>query len=273
MKLDPNHALVVLSGGQDSTICLGWALSAFPRVSAVTFDYGQHHDREINAAIRVVAFFKEKTGRDIEHEIVRLGEGILESTSPLTNHGAGLEQYASHDQMERIIGDRVEKTFVPMRNPLFFVIAANRAVAIGSRRLITGVCQEDNANYPDCRAIFVSCAENMITSALGLNQGAQRFFISAPLMYLTKAESINMALDLGHTYSALQFSHTAYDGAYPPTGNDHASVLRAHGFAQAGVPDPLILRAVAEGRMPMPDAPNYSPASIDAAVQRLRGSV
>ena len=118
-------ALVVLSGGQDSTLCLAWATANFETVAAITFDYGQKHSEEIRAAERVSELF----GVYI-HEIVTVGK-ILLGTSPLTNNSEELETYTDYDQMVRIMGDRREKTFVPMRNPLFLTLAANRAACLG----------------------------------------------------------------------------------------------------------------------------------------------
>ena len=242
-------ALVVLSGGQDSTTCLFWARRYFDQVHAITFDYNQRHAREIEAAKTVAAM-----AGVVSHEVVTLGP-ILNGTSPLTDPTQGLELYQDHDAMAGIIGDRVEKTFVPMRNALFLTIAANRAVCLGLEHLVTGVCQADNANYPDCRESFIEAQQVTIREALGETGG--QFSIHTPLMNMSKAESIRFAGDLDG-YLALAYTHTAYDGQYPPVGKDHASVLRAYGFEQAGVPDPLVIRAVAAGLMPMPSTSNYA---------------
>jgi len=253
--------MVVLSGGQDSTTCLGWALAEYEQVSAVSFYYGQKHEIELAAAKQVVEHFKTQTGRDIPFEIVSIGSTAFAGTSPLTNSKEQLELYNNHDEMEEIIGDRVEKTFVPMRNAVFLMLAANRAVCAGAAHLVTGVCQADNANYPDCREIFIEFAQDTINHALGLESdefGGGPFQIQTPLMFLSKAESIRLALTLPHTYDALAYSHTAYDGVYPPKGKDHASVLRAHGFEEAGVPDPLVVRAYREGLMDLPETANYN---------------
>lgn len=246
-------ALVVLSGGQDSTTCLFWARQYFDVVHAVTFDYNQRHRREIQAAIDVA-----KIAGVASHEIIELGP-ILKGTSPLTNPAEELELYEDADSMAEIIGDRVEKTFVPMRNALFLTLAANRAVCMGVEHLVTGVCQADNANYPDCRQSFVSAQEVTIAEALG-----RPFNIHTPLMDLSKAQSIHLAMQLDPAslipvpYAALAFSHTAYDGTYPPVSKDHANTLRAQGFLEADVPDPLVVRAVREGLMELPTTPNYS---------------
>lgn len=242
--------LVVLSGGQDSTTCLFWAKQYFGEVHAVTFDYNQRHKREIEAACDVAAIAGVAS-----HEIIKLGP-ILKGTSPLTDPEQSLELYEDHDSMAAIIGDRVEKTFVPMRNALFLTIAANRAVCLGLQHLVTGVCQADNANYPDCRGTFIAAQQHTIQEALGQ---AGQFSVHAPLMNMSKAQSIELAVKLGG-YHALAFSHTAYDGTYPPVSKDHASVLRAHGFEQVGLPDPLVLRAWHEKLMDLPATENYADA-------------
>lgn len=226
-------ALVVLSGGQDSTTCLFWAKQRFAEVHAITFDYGQRHRIEIDAAIRVAELANVAT-----HRIVNV-RGLMESTSPLVDHSTELERYDSFEQMDEVIGDRVELTFVPMRNAFFLTLAANRALALKCRNLVTGVCQQDNANYPDCRESFVRLQQHTINSALGITD----FVIHAPLMHLSKAESVKLAMETPGAMEALAYSHTCYSGEFPPCGSCHACVLRAHGFEQAQVPDPLVMRA------------------------------
>jgi 7-cyano-7-deazaguanine synthase len=101
--------------------------------------------------------------------------------------------------------------------------------------------------------VFISSQEETINRALGIEQ----FVIHAPLMDMSKAESIALAKTLDGCMGALAYSHTAYDGQYPPVGKDHASVLRAQGFLEANTPDPLVVRAWKEGLMALPDTPNY----------------
>jgi len=240
-------ALVVLSGGQDSTTCLYWARESFAEVGALTFNYNQRHSAEIDAARTIATLAGIR-----DHEVVDLGP-ILSGKSPLTNSNEQLETYDSFEAMDKIIGSRVELTFVPMRNALFLTIAANRAVVGGFDVIVTGVCQQDNANYPDCREVFIGDVENMIHSALGEGD----ISIVTPLMNLSKAASIKLAQSLPGCMEALAYSHTAYDGNYPPTSKDHASMLRAQGFLEAGVPDPLVVRAWREGLMILPGTENY----------------
>lgn len=242
-----HKALVILSGGQDSTTCLAWAKRQFDQVAAVTFNYGQRHLRELEAAARVARIY------DVPHEVVTVGP-LLRGRSPLTDHTQALETYTNHEQMESIIGDRVELTFVPMRNAFFLTLGANIAVTQDIKTLVTGVCEADNANYPDCRWAFIDAQQSAINWALGTSD----FTIAAPLMHIDKPRTIEMMLRFGmRDFAALAFTHTAYDGSWPPAGKDHASVLRAHGFASLGVPDPLVVRAVMESAMDWPETDNY----------------
>lgn len=246
-------ALVILSGGQDSTTCLFWAKDLYDEVHAITFDYGQRHAIEILAAERVAEMAGVASFEGIEIK------DALKSTSPLTSDNE-LEQYESHAQMEDIIRDRVELTFVPMRNTLFFTIAMNRAVALDCHDLVTGICQEDDANYPDCTDSFRYTFENAANNSLGVHTSNRNygFRIRAPLMFMSKAQSAILAYGLPGCWKALAYSHTSYDGKYPPTDNNHANLLRAQGFEEAGLPDPLVLRAVKESLMALPPTPNYN---------------
>jgi 7-cyano-7-deazaguanine synthase len=255
-----SKALVILSGGQDSTTCLFWAKKYYAEVHAITFDYGQRHRLEIAAAIRVAEMAGVRT-----HEVVEVPE-CLKGTSPLTDLTRDLEKYENADQMEQVIGERRELTFVPMRNALFLTIAANRAEVLGGCDLITGVCQMDNANYDDCRQIFIDAAEYYINTALGHDhRGTPTIKIVTPLMNLSKAETVALAYELPDCWAAMAFTHTSYDGRYPPTDPNHANVLRADGFEKAGLPDPLVVRAYSEGLMPLPGTANYSPEALARA--------
>lgn len=244
-----SKALVILSGGQDSTTCLFWALDQFEEVHAVTYHYGQRHACELDAAVKVAAI----AGRVKEHAIVQVGP-ILQSSSPLVSRNE-LEQYAD---MHSLPGG-LEKTFVPGRNLLFLTLAANHAYARGIFNLVTGVCQEDFGGYPDCRQVFIDAAQQAIRLGFGYddNDPFSALQIHTPLMNLTKAQSVDLAFSMSDCWNALAFTHTAYDGQYPPTGNDHATLLRAKGFFEAKKADPLVVRAHLEGLMKLPDTPEY----------------
>lgn len=227
-------AMVVLSGGQDSTTCLFWAKANYDEVRAITFNYGQRHSAELDSAKKVAYLAGVKS-----HETIDVPD-VLKSRSPLTDPNVPLETYENYDQMDKVIGDRIELTFVPMRNAFFLTLAANHALYHDIYNLVTGVCQMDNANYPDCRADFITEQQVTINKALGL-PGAT-FRILAPLMDKSKAETVKLAKSLPGCWNALAYSHTCYAGKTPPCGVCHACTLRAHGFQDAGFPDPLIER-------------------------------
>lgn len=252
-------AVVVLSGGQDSTTCLFAYIAAGYEVHAVTFNYNQRHAVELEAARRVA-----RMAGVASHEVIDLGP-VLIGTSPLVNAGQVLEQYKDHHSLP----GGIEKTFVPMRNQLFLTIAANRAFVLGADVLVTGVCEEDYGGYPDCRRVFIDALETAINLSQGISDQADEAYLEVhtPLMHLTKKETVEMALNIRGCYEALAFTHTAYDGAYPPTGHDHATLLRAKGFEEAGVPDPLVIRAALDKLMELPVTTNYR--DIGAFVQRV----
>lgn len=253
----PAKAVLVFSGGQDSTTCLAWLLHHGWHVHCVTFDYGQKHQRETWAAGCIVKYYCDKPlkGAILTHEIIKLPADVLIGASPLVNKNAKLEQYANHAELP----GGIEKTFVPCRNQLFATIAANRAAARSASVVVLGVCEADYGGYPDCRSSFLKDLSSTLNE--GTFTGEEGAFpelgIAAPLLNLTKAESIHVMQRIGQLH-VLGTTHTGYDGEFPPTGKDHATLLRAKGFEEAGIPDPLVLRAWIEGKMPLPKTPNYS---------------
>lgn len=238
-------AVVSFSGGQDSTTCLFNALMFNKIVHAVTIDYGQRHAREIVAAKSVISRAQAHyPDHEIKHHVLRIPASLLASNSPLTSENS-LETYESPEQMENVIGDRVELTFIPGRNLLFAALLVPMCARVDADELVLGICAADNANYPDCQPAFYEMLGATIRAALG----SRKLHLSAPLLMLDKAASVRMAMTLRGCYEALAWSHTAYSGEYPPVTQDHATVLRADGFAKANVPDPLLVRAFAEGKL------------------------
>jgi 7-cyano-7-deazaguanine synthase len=238
--------LLVFSGGQDSTTCLYWALREGYEPVALTINYGQRHSTEIYAASKIADL------AHIDHFVLNV-PNILLGTSPLVSDSK-LEQYKDHASLP----GGLEKTFVPMRNQLFLTLAANRAYCMGINKIITGVCEADFGGYPDCREVFIDAIEAACNEGTFCEGPQGALQILTPLMHLTKKQTVELAMQLGpECMEALSYSHTAYDGAYPPVGHDHATLLRAKGFEEAGIADPLVLRAVSEGLMPMPKSSNY----------------
>ena len=236
--MDRKLALVVLSGGQDSTTCLALAIQKYAsrNVRAITFDYGQRHRVEIDAARHIARI------ADVGHEVVSVGS-ILAGTSPLVNPSAEVESYGSVD----VLPGGLEKTFVPMRNQLFLTIAANRAAVwamaegVDTVEVWTGVSQEDYGGYPDCREDFILLLERAIRQSLN-DPGLPRIEIEAPLMHLSKLMTVKLSEVTPYARYLLGFSHTCYNGQVPPCGKCHACLLRERGYKQAGVTDPLLER-------------------------------
>lgn len=216
-------ALVVLSGGQDSTTCLAWAKKRFAIVDAITFDYGQRHRVELACADEVARRAGVRQHRTITVDSLKqLGGNTLTSDTgaALGASGAG----------------GLPNTFVPGRNLLFMTLAAAWAWQLGTRDLVTGVCQTDYSGYPDCRADTMAALQQALR--LGLEA---EVVIHTPLMHLSKADSVRLAQAEGGL-ELLAWTHTCYAGQVPPCGVCPACLLRAKGFAEAGVADPLLVR-------------------------------
>ena len=210
-------------------------MNRYEKVKAITFDYGQKHRAEIKAAEEIAKL------NNIEWELIKVPK--MEGQSPLTNPGVELGKY---EKIEDLPGG-IEPTFVPGRNIIFLALAANRAGAwmqdASGAAIVTGLCQEDYGGYPDCRLIFVEKMEAAINAGLEGIISSQSGLpgevdICTPLMMLTKAETVLLGVKEG-AMESLALSHTCYEGKRPPCGKCHACHLRARGFEEAGIPDPL----------------------------------
>ena len=213
-------AVVVFSGGQDSTTCLAWALARWSRVECVAIDYGQRHRIELAAAQRIADAAGVPLAIVPCNSLIALGGNSLTGTLTVPT---GVPADGT-----------IPNTFVPGRNLVFLTLAAAYAYQRGLTELVTGVCQTDYSGYPDCRA------DTMVALQAALRAGMDApFTIHTPLMYLTKAESVLLMRDLGRL-DLLALSHTCYNGQIPPCGTCPACLLRAKGFAEAGIADPLV---------------------------------
>lgn len=220
-------ALVLFSGGQDSTTCLFWAKERFDTVWTLGFDYGQKHKVE-NEQARVIA---EKA--DVPYHRIDM-DGVL-SGSALTEHEKDIS--AAHE-----LAPDLPASFVPGRNALFLSVAASYAYKRGVTDLVGGMCQTDYSGYPDCRRVFIDSMQTSLSLALDVD-----LRIHTPLMYLTKAETWKLAAELGEDdigNDVLEIvrhdSHTDYNGnrsqfnewGYGKLDNP-ASKLRAKGYKEA----------------------------------------
>lgn len=212
-------AVILLSGGQDSTTCLYWALKNFDEVFAIGFDYGQMHKQELEQA-RMIA---DKAGVSY---VVKDVKNLLAKSS--------LIEHSDHNKAS-YLDESLPASFTSGRNVLFLSIAGSYAAEIGANDVITGVCQTDYSGYPDCRRTTIDAIQNVLS--LGYGNGDYR--IHTPLMYLTKAETWKLAKDLGILEVIVNETLTDYDGDMTQNewgkGNENnpASELRMKGYYEA----------------------------------------
>ncbi|MBO8477538.1 MAG: 7-cyano-7-deazaguanine synthase QueC [Bacteroidetes bacterium] len=206
MKTNENEALVVFSGGQDSTTCLFWAKKEFGKVHALTFRYGQKHVLEVEMAERLAA----KAGVDFHILDVPL-VGQLGANS-LTDTSIVMDQEKPEDSFPN--------TFVPGRNLFFLSIAAVFARERGIRHIVTGVSQTDFSGYPDCRDAFIRSLN--VTLDLAMDE---QFVIHTPLMWLDKARTWALADSLGVLDIVRNETLTCYNGI-PGDGCGHCPACR-----------------------------------------------
>jgi len=219
-----SKALVLLSGGQDSTTCLYWAKTKYEHVIALNISYGQRHAIEIKAA-RQIATAEKIPIYNFNTDLFKLigNSALLESNKDIKS---------IHKNNKNL-----PASFVPGRNIIFLTVAAMFAYKYQIQNIITGVCMTDYSGYPDCRDTTIEALEKTLT--LGMECA---FKIHAPLMHKTKKETVEMAMNLPGCMDALAYSHTCYEGKIPPCGKCPACKLREKGFSEAGVCDPLIKR-------------------------------
>lgn len=218
-------AVVLLSGGVDSATALAVARSEGFDVAAISFDYGQRHRFELEAAQRVA-----RSLGAMRHTTVRVDLRAI-GGSALTDDAIDVPKDALH-------ATAIPVTYVPARNLIFLSLAAGYAETLGAQDLFIGANAVDYSGYPDCREPFLRSFE--ATATLGTKAGAEDgrpLRVHAPLVSLTKAEIIRLGVRLGVDYS---LTHSCYDpdAAGLACGRCDSCLLRAKGFAEAGVPDP-----------------------------------
>ncbi len=214
------HALIVFSGGQDSTTCLYWAKRHFARVRALAFDYGQKHAVELIQAKEIAELAQ------VPLEKIEIS-GAMQG-SALTEHDGDVN--APHTK-----NPALPATFVPARNALFLTLAAAHAYRWGIRDLVGGMCETDFSGYPDCRQSFIDAMQHALS--LGLDEPLR---IHTPLMRLTKAQTWKLANELEILEIVREMSHTDYNGDRTQRNewgygrlDNAASRLRAQGYQEA----------------------------------------
>lgn len=220
--LPDSNALVLLSGGQDSTTCLYWAKKHFDLVEAIRFDYGQRHKVELECS--------EKIAGDAGVKLTTLSVEALKQLG-------GFALTDLNVDVKSELNDRgLPNTFVPGRNLLFLTLAAAYAYPRNIQSLVTGVCQTDYSGYPDCRKTTIDAVEESIK----LGMDFKGFDILTPLMHLTKAETVLKAVDLNCLDIIVNDTHTCYNGDHSTKhywgygcGTCGACELRKKGFDEA----------------------------------------
>jgi 7-cyano-7-deazaguanine synthase len=229
MRISPDTALVLFSGGQDSTICLAWALTRFARVETVGFDYGQRHAVELDVRPRlragIAAVDREWAKRLGDDHVIRI-EALAEIS----------ETALTRDIAVEIAENGLPTTFVPARNLIFLNFAAALAYRRGAAHLVAGMCETDYSGYPDCRDETIKAVQKAL--ALGLDRALA---IHTPLMWIDKAATFAMAEELGGQGLldlVIEDSHSCYLGDRTHRhawgygcGECPACRLRAQGYA------------------------------------------
>jgi 7-cyano-7-deazaguanine synthase len=229
MSLSPDTALVLFSGGQDSTVCLAWALERFACVETVGFAYGQRHAVELEVRPQVRA----RMAALVPAWAARLGEDHMVDVGALA---AISDTALTRDVAIEVAANGLPTTFVPGRNLVFFCFAGALAYRRGARHLVAGMCETDFSGYPDCRDDTVKAMQ----VALGLGMD-RRFVIDTPLMWIDKAATFALAHEIGGDAFVdllVEDTHTCYLGDRSHRhawgygcGECPACRLRAQGFA------------------------------------------
>jgi 7-cyano-7-deazaguanine synthase len=217
-------AVVLLSGGLDSTTALYLAKSEGYEIYAISFNYGQRHKKELDCA-KIIA----KKAEVKEHVIVE------------TNMNAWGGSALTDKNIEVPEGDinrkEIPVTYVPARNMIFLSYAASYAEVVGAEHIFIGVSQVDYSGYVDCREEFINAMENAINmgTVCAVEQG-RKIKIHAPFMFMTKTEEIKLGMKLGVDYS---LTWTCYNGYEKPCGVCDSCKLRLNSFKEAGIEDPI----------------------------------
>lgn len=218
---EPKHAIVLLSGGLDSATVLALADSEGYICHALSFDYGQRHYAELDAAARVAA-----VQGAAEHRVFKMDLAMFGGSS-LTDNAIAVPE---------LPGDGIPSTYVPARNTIMLSIALAWAEVLDSRAIFIGVNAVDYSGYPDCRPEYITAFERMANLATRAGVEGQDLHIHTPLMTLSKAEIIRLGVSLGVDYAATVSCYQA-DAEGRACGVCDSCRLRQQGFQQAGIVD------------------------------------
>jgi 7-cyano-7-deazaguanine synthase len=222
-------AVILFSGGLDSTTCLAIAKNQDFECYALSFDYAQRHRAELEAAKKVTEFMKVK-----EHKIFSLPDMGSSFNSALVNPDMAVPDFQEH-------GQTIPNTYVPARNTIFLAIALGWAETLAAFDIFIGANSVDYSNYPDCRPDYIAAFTHMANLATKAGVEGQCFKIHAPLLHLTKAEIIQTGIALGVDYSLTVSCYQA-NVQGEACGQCDSCGFRKQGFAQAAIEDPTRYR-------------------------------
>lgn len=220
------EALVLLSGGLDSSTVLALAKERGYEIAALTFDYGQKHIRELNSARKIAKHFKAK-----EHIIVPLNIGSLLKSS-LTRNSMSIPQNRTKEE----ISSEVPSTYVPARNMVFLSIAASIAESRGAKAIFIASNSVDFSGYPDCTPEFISAFQRTLDVGTKSGREGRGIRVEAPIITKSKAEIVREAVRLK---VPLEDTWSCYKGGVKACGRCDSCLLRLKGFSEAGLIDPL----------------------------------
>ena len=218
-------AVLLLSGGLDSSTVLAHIQAQGFEVYALSFSYGQKHDIELEAAKKIATKACVK-----EHVVLDLNFGAL-SKSSLTENTQSVPDYTGDQE--------IPSTYVPARNTVFLSIALGWAESLGAFDVFTGVSAMDYSGYPDCRPEYIDAFQSMANLATKTGVEDKKIQIQTPLIHLNKAQTIQMGLKLGVDYKDTVSCYRLKND-FSACGTCDSCVLRKRGFEQAGVEDPTI---------------------------------
>ena len=221
-------AIVLLSGGLDSTTCLALARSKGFDCYAVSFSYGQRHSAELLAAQRIAKHYNVS-----EHKIIDLDTGLFRN-SALTDENLNVPEYQESTE--------IPITYVPARNTIFLSMALGFAESVGARDIFIGASSIDYSHYPDCRPEFISAFQILANLATKAGVTGDPFSIHAPLQYLNKVQTIQLGISLGVDYSLTVSCYQAND-AGEACGQCDSCTFRKKGFHGAEIADPTLYRS------------------------------
>lgn len=213
-------AVVLLSGGLDSTTCMAIAKSEGYDIYPISFDYGQRHNGELECAKKVAKYFDVK-----EHRIIRMDNV---GGSALTDKEIDVPDYKGDGE--------IPITYVPARNILFLSYALGYAEVIGAEAIFIGVSAVDYSGYPDCRPEFIQAFQKVVNEGTAAGVKGQLIQIEAPLIHLSKGETIKIGTKFGAPY---ELTTSCYRGGEKACGECDSCVLRLKGFEEAGVKDKI----------------------------------